>query len=74
MFGTTTVKNDRVTLDAVHEAYTNAIAIANIKRVNIKTMSWTLVLQPLLPYWGQKVDNIRSASLTTKRSHWLVLA
>jgi len=32
MFGTTTVKNDRVTLDAVHEAYTNAIAIANQAR------------------------------------------
>jgi FAD/FMN-containing dehydrogenase len=54
VFGTTTIKNDRTTLDAVHRAWSDSIA--DIKRVNIKGMSWTLVLQPCLSQWGRKGD------------------
>ncbi|KAF2229055.1 FAD binding domain protein [Viridothelium virens] len=53
-FGTTTIKNDPATLAAAHCAYRDAIA--SIRRKNIKGMSWTLVLQPLLPEWFRKGD------------------
>ncbi|KAK2880121.1 hypothetical protein FQN49_000535 [Arthroderma sp. PD_2] len=50
VLATTTIKNDPATLKAVHTAYSDAIA--PIKRANIKGMSWTLVLQPMLPNWA----------------------
>jgi hypothetical protein len=53
-FATTTIKNDLETLEAVHEAYRDGIT--NIKEHKIKGMSWTFVLQPLLPEWAQKGD------------------
>jgi hypothetical protein len=54
VFGTTTIKNDMKTITATHEAFTDSIA--DIKRANVKAMSWTLVLQPLSPHWGRKGD------------------
>ena len=48
----TTIKNDAATLDVAHAAYRNAIA--SIRRV--KGISWTLVLQPLVPDWACKGD------------------
>lgn len=53
-FATTTIKNDPATLAAAHAAYHDAIA--SIRLVNVKGMSWTLVLQPLLPDWVRKGD------------------
>ncbi|KAL9084581.1 MAG: hypothetical protein Q9165_008006 [Trypethelium subeluteriae] len=53
-FGTTTIKNDRATLFTAHGAYQDAIA--TIRRKNVNGMSWTLVLQPLLPEWSRKGD------------------
>lgn len=54
VFATTTIKNDPATLAAAHAAYCDAIA--SIRRVNIKGLVWTLVLQPLLPDWVRKGD------------------
>jgi hypothetical protein len=51
-FATTTIKNDRTTLDAAHKAYCDAIA--GIRKYNVREMSWTLVLQPVLSHWAQK--------------------
>lgn len=51
-FATTTIKNDGATLEAVYQAYRDAIV--KIRKHNIKEMSWTLVLQPLLPDWARK--------------------
>jgi hypothetical protein len=53
-FATTTIKNDRKTLDAAHKAYRDAIP--RIKKHAVKGMSWTLVLQPCLPSWARKGD------------------
>lgn len=53
-FGTTTVKNDLATLEAIHAVYCDAIP--EIRRMNIKNMSWTLVLQPLVTTWARKGD------------------
>ncbi|KAF7673761.1 fad binding domain containing protein [Alternaria burnsii] len=53
-FATTTIKNDRGTLEAAHKAYRDAIP--KIKKQAIKGMSWTLVLQPCLPSWARKGD------------------
>jgi hypothetical protein len=53
-FATTTIKNDRQTLEAAHKAYRDAIP--KIKNHAIKGMSWTLVLQPCLPSWARKGD------------------
>lgn len=53
-FATTTIKNDKATLDAVHKAYRDAIV--TIRKQNIKAMSWTLVLQPLLLDWARRGD------------------
>ncbi|KAK2731599.1 hypothetical protein FQN57_003281 [Myotisia sp. PD_48] len=53
-FGTTTIQNDPATLQAAHAAYHSAIA--SIKRANITGMSWTLVLQPIMPSWVCKGD------------------
>jgi hypothetical protein len=52
---TTTIKNDPATLEAVHKAYRDAIS--KIRQHNITKMSWTLVLQPLLPDWARKGDS-----------------
>ena len=52
VFATMTIKNDPVTITAVHAAYHDAIA--DIRRVNPKGLVWTLVLQPLLPNWVRK--------------------
>lgn len=54
VFGTTTIKNDPATLAAAHAAYHDAIA--SIRRVNVKGMSWTLILQPFIPEWIRKGD------------------
>jgi hypothetical protein len=54
-FATTTIKNDQGTLNAVHLAYHDAIA--KIRKHDIKKMSWTLVLQPLLADWVRKGDS-----------------
>lgn len=54
VFATTTIKNDSATLAAAHAAYSDAIAL--IRRVNVKGLVWTLVMQPLLPEWVQKGD------------------
>ncbi len=53
-FATTTIQNDRATIEAAHKAYRDAIA--TVRQHNIKKMSWTLVLQPLLPIWARKGD------------------
>lgn len=54
VFATTTIKNDSATLAATHAAYHDAIA--SLRRVNVKGLVWTLVLQPPLPVWAQKGD------------------
>ena len=54
VFATTTTKNDPATLAAAHATYLDAIA--SIRPVNVKGLVWTLVLQPLLPYWVRKSD------------------
>jgi hypothetical protein len=53
-FATTTIKNNLETLEAVHKTYRDGIV--KIKEHGIKDMSWTLVLQPLLPEWARKGD------------------
>jgi FAD/FMN-containing dehydrogenase len=53
-FATTTIKNDKATLQATYQAYRDAIS--KIKEHRIKEMSWTLVLQPMLPDWARKGD------------------
>ncbi|KAF2830916.1 FAD-binding domain-containing protein [Ophiobolus disseminans] len=53
-FATTTILNDRATLEAAHDAYRDAIG--EIRKCRIKNMSWTLVLQPMLPAWVRKGD------------------
>ncbi|KAL9104450.1 MAG: hypothetical protein Q9163_000602 [Psora crenata] len=53
-FATTTIKNDPTTLTATHAVYCDAIA--SIRRLNVKGLVWTLVLQPLLPDWVRKGD------------------
>ncbi|EGD98144.1 FAD binding domain-containing protein [Trichophyton tonsurans CBS 112818] len=50
VLATTTIKNDMATLQAVYAAYKDAIT--PIKKANIKGMSWTLVLQPMLANWA----------------------
>jgi hypothetical protein len=54
VFATTTIKNDPATLTATHAVYCDAIA--SIRRVNVKGLVWTLVLQPLLPVWARMGD------------------
>jgi hypothetical protein len=54
VFATTTIKNDPATLTATHAIYRDAIA--SIRRVGVKGLVWTLVLQPLLPDWVGKGD------------------
>ena len=54
VFANTTIKNDSATIAAAHAAYYDAIA--SLRRVNVKGLVWTLVLQPLLPVWAQKGD------------------
>lgn len=54
-FATTTIRNDKDTILAAHAAYRDAIK--KIRQHNIKGMSWTLVLQPLLPAWMRRGDS-----------------
>ena len=54
VLATTTIKNDPATLTAVHTIYRDAIA--SIRGVSVKGLSWTLVLQPFLPEWACKGD------------------
>jgi FAD/FMN-containing dehydrogenase len=54
VFGTTTIKNDPATIQAAYQAYRDTIA--TIKRARIDGMSWTLVLQPIVPDWVHKGD------------------
>ena len=54
VFATTTIKNDSATLAVAHAAYCDAIA--SIRRVNVKGLVWTLILQPFLPDWVRKGD------------------
>ncbi|KAF2498143.1 FAD-binding domain-containing protein [Lophium mytilinum] len=54
-WATTTIKNDRITLEAAHKAYRDGIV--SIRKANIKGMSWTFVVQPLLPDWARKGDS-----------------
>lgn len=49
----TTVKNDAATLHMALAAYRNAIS-RSVRY--IKGVSWTLVMQPLMPQWAQKGD------------------
>ena len=55
VFGTVTIKNDPATIAAAHTAYCDGIA--SIRRAKLKDVSWTLVLQPLLPDWAGKGDS-----------------
>jgi len=54
VFDTITVQNDLPTLSATHKAYSEAIAV--LRPARIKGLVWTLVLQPLLPFWVRKGD------------------
>ena len=54
VFAMTTIKNDSATLTAAYDAYDNAIS--SLKRINVKGLVWTLVMQPLLPDWVLKGD------------------
>lgn len=54
VFAALTIKNDPPTIDAAHAAYRDAIT--PIRRLKVKGMVWTLVLQPLLPEWARKGD------------------
>lgn len=51
-WGTTTITNDIETLLAVHGAY--RAGVQRIRQAGVKDVSWTLVLQPLLPDWARK--------------------
>ncbi|ESZ90047.1 FAD binding domain-containing protein [Sclerotinia borealis F-4128] len=52
VLSSTTIKNDAATLASTHDVYRNAIASLR----SVKGLSWTLVLQPLLPDWLRKGD------------------
>ena len=52
VFATTTIKNDPATISAAHTAYCDAIAL--IRRVSVKGLLWTMVLQPLSSDWMRK--------------------
>ena len=54
VFATTTIENDAATISAAHAAYSDAIA--SIRRVRVKGLLWTIVLQPLLSDWIRKGD------------------
>lgn len=69
-FATTTTKNDAATLEAAHKAYSDTIL--KIKQHKIKNMSWTLVLQPLLPEWARKGEP-NPLGLTSSSSEPLVI-
>ncbi|KAH9862485.1 hypothetical protein IAQ61_009902 [Plenodomus lingam] len=53
-FATTTVKNDAATLEAVHKVYRDTILV--FRTQNIKKLSWTLGLQPLVSDWARTGD------------------
>lgn len=52
VLASTTLKNDAATLVSTHDVYRDAIASLR----SVKGLSWTLVLQPLLPDWLHKGD------------------
>ena len=52
ILATTTIKNDPTTITAVHATYNDAVT--SLRRINVKGLVWTLVLQPLLPDWVRK--------------------
>lgn len=54
VFATTTIKNDPAAISAAHTAYCDTIAL--IRRVTVKGLLWTIVLQPLLSDWMRKGD------------------
>ncbi|KAE9382165.1 FAD-binding domain-containing protein [Stipitochalara longipes BDJ] len=54
VFAMTTIKNNPATLAAAYAAYDEAIT--SLRRVKVKGLVWTLVLQPLLPDWVRKGD------------------
>lgn len=54
VFGNTTIKNDAATIAAAHAAYDDGSAL--LRRVKVKGLVWTLVLQPLLADWIKKGD------------------
>ena len=51
----TTIINDLATLKATHTAYLHGITL--LKQAKIKDILWTLVLQPILPYWTKLGDD-----------------
>ncbi len=55
VFATTTIKNDTATISATYAAYYDATT--SIRRVNVKGLLWTVVLQPLLSDWVRKGDD-----------------
>ena len=55
VFATTTIKNDTATISATYAAYHDATT--SIRRVNVKGLLWTVVLQPLLSDWVRKGDD-----------------
>ena len=72
IWGTTTVKNDLATLTAAHAIYKDGIA--SIRPFNVKGLSWTLVIQPLLPDWVRKGDaNPLGLHENTNEPHVIVI-
>jgi len=45
LFATTTIKNNPATISATHTAYCDT---TSIRRIKVKGLLWTVVLQPLL--------------------------
>ena len=54
VFGTTTIKNDPRTLAIAYDAYRETTV--SIRRIQVKGLVFTLVLQPLLPDWAHRGD------------------
>ena len=71
VFATTTIKNDAATISAAHTAYCDAIA--SIRRVNVKGLLWTVVLQPLLSDWTGKGDAANPLGLHDSTHESLVI-
>lgn len=54
-FATTIIENDTATISATYATYYDATT--SIRRVNVKGLLWTVVLQPLLSDWVRKGDD-----------------
>ncbi|KAL9049255.1 MAG: hypothetical protein Q9162_007309 [Coniocarpon cinnabarinum] len=54
LLATTTFKNDPRTIDAAHKAY--SAGLQSLCSARVKDLSFTLVLQPLVPAWACKGD------------------